>query len=510
MNEEVGTITSTFDSPSPTQINFVVNKEKALLHRGQFIEAEYSEGTLIALITDLIKTNKYFERADSVKEFESNGAKLFEQFPVNEWEYLVAKCKPLGVFQKGIVKRATYPPSPGTKVSLARKENLKTFLGLQDEGLYLGSIEHHGLDLKLSMNRLIKKHLAILGISGCGKSFSVAVLLEELLERTKEKGRIAAILFDVHGEYTNLAEPNPEGKDYSSKVNLVNANEITIAVPRLSSGMIASFLPSMGPIQQRELGKVIDKLHKEMRNGLGPFGFNEIRAELGKDEDIDEKTSKALLNWLSELENMHLFGRTDNPSINDLMKPGTLTIIDLNDIIHLKKKQIIVSYFLQRLFNDRRKGLCPPFLAIVEEAHQFAPERVSKEGSISKSIIQTIAREGRKFLASLCLISQRPVQLSTTALSQCNNHWIMKVTNPYDLDHIGKSSESLDRNTLDMISSLRVGEAILVGEALNFPSFFKVRQRHSRESRHEKTIEQAAREFEDKQAERTKEAKEFL
>ena len=39
---------------------------------------------------DVYKTNKYFERADSVKEFESKGQALFEQFPVHEWEYLVA------------------------------------------------------------------------------------------------------------------------------------------------------------------------------------------------------------------------------------------------------------------------------------------------------------------------------------------------------------------------------------------------------------------------------------
>jgi len=508
--EEIGTIISTLESPSPSRLDFVVNKEKVSLHRGQFIQADYSEGTLIALITDLIKTNKYFERADSVKEFEANGSKLFEQFPVNEWEYLVARCKPLGVFKDGFVKRTTHPVSPGTKVCLADKEKLKVFLGLKDKGIHLGDVEHHGLKLELSMNRLIKKHLAILGISGCGKSHSVTVLLEELLERNKEDGRIAALLFDVHGEYTHLAEPNPKGKDFSSKVNLVNANEITIAVPKLSVFMLSSIVPEMGSIQRRELGRIIDRLQKQMRDGLGPYGFNEIKAEIAKDKEVKENTAQALIGWINELESMNLFGRTDNPSIQELVQPGTLTIIDLSDLINLKKKQTIVTYFLQKLFNDRRKGFCAPFIAIIEEAHQFAPEKASRESAISKSIIQTIAREGRKFLAGICLISQRPVQLSTTALSQCNTHLIMKVSNPYDLDHIGKSSESLDRQSLDMISSLRVGEALLVGEATNFPVFFKVRQRKSRESRHEKTLEEAAFEFEEKTKARNEEAKEFI
>ena len=109
-----------------------------------------------------------------------------------------------------------------------------------------------------------------------------------------------------------------------------------------------------------------------------------------------------------------------------------------------------------------------------------------------KSIIQKIAREGRKFHASLCLISQRPIQLSTTALSQCNTHIILRVTNPYDLEHIGKSSEGLTRDVMDTISSLRVGEALIVGEAVNYPLFVRVRPRQSRPSEHSIDMEAAA------------------
>ncbi len=97
--------------------------------------------------------------------------------------------------------------------------------------------------------------------------------------------------------------------------------------------------------------------------------------------------------------------------------------------------------------------------------------------SVSKRIIETIAREGRKFYASLCLISQRPVKLSVTALSQCNSNLILRIRNPYDQDFIAKTSEGIDRSNLKMIPSLEIGEALLVGEAINYPTFFRIRSR---------------------------------
>jgi DNA helicase HerA-like ATPase len=84
------------------------------------------------------------------------------------------------------------------------------------------------------------------------------------------------------------------------------------------------------------------------------------------------------------------------------------------------------------------------------------------------------------------------------------------VTNPNDVENIGKLSEGLDKRSLDMITTLRVGEALIVGEAVNYPVFFKVRKRTSQESRHETTLEKAAREFEERQTEKEKDIENYL
>jgi DNA helicase HerA-like ATPase len=71
----------------------------------------------------------------------------------------------------------------------------------------------------------------------------------------------------------------------------------------------------------------------------------------------------------------------------------------------------------------------------------------------------------------------------------------MRVTNPYDLQHIGESSEGIDRSALDTISSLRAGEALVVGSAVNFPVFIHVRKRKSNEPRLSRSLEDVARSF---------------
>ncbi|MBM3282024.1 MAG: ATP-binding protein [Candidatus Diapherotrites archaeon] len=514
-NDEIGTVVSNLEGPSPSQVDFVVLNGK--VHRGQFVEIPYSEGTIIGMVTNVLKTNKYFERADTVKEFEAQGTKLFEQFPVNEWEYVMAVTSPLGVFtSENKIKRTTFPPSPGSKVYNANTEHIRKFLGFDEEkGLHLGKLEFHDVNVKLNLSKLLQKHLAILAMSGGGKSYTVSCLLEELLSRKKEFGRVAIVAFDVHGEYTNFAEPCTDEKytDFSRATRLIRARDLRIGVPKVSTGMFAALLPNASPAQKRELGKVIQHLQQKMKDGQGPYDLNDIRTELLAEmgnKDTKESVIVALIGWLHELEELQLFGKADNPSLLDLVQPSVLTVVDLSDIIHQHKKQVIVAYLSSRLFYERRAKKIPPTTIVLEEAHNFIPQQIAKEGSITKGIMRTIAREGRKFGVSLCLISQRPIQLDTTTLSQCNTQLLLRITNPYDIKHIGESAEGLSAESLSMLTSLRVGEGLLIGEAVNAPTFFKVRARNSQPSQHEGTLEKASIEYEENERKNKKETEDLL
>lgn len=397
---------------------------------------------------------------------------------------------------------------------LEAKQRASFLQSLLDSNLFfdpIAKIEIVKPDFEFVYDLSVEQHNFIANRMVVHNSVTMKVLIEELLKRSKDQGRIGIVVMDPHGEYTNFAEAAPKtGKDYSRYATVVNGRDIRIGVPKLNVGLIASIVSGLSAPQKRELEQILSALKAEMKSGMGPFDLDTVKKAILQNKEIKEQTSKVLLSWIMVLEDLHLFSKTDLPSIVDLVKPGKVTIVDLSDITEMRKKQILVSYSAKKLFEARQKKQVPPFLLVIEEAHQFVPQVTKEENAISRKIIETIAREGRKFGAALCLVSQRPVNLSTTALANCNTHIILRVTNPYDLKHIGESSEGIDAQSERMITSLRVGEALIVGEAVNFPVFVKIRKNDSPDSKHEVTLEQSARDFEENKEKAESETEEFL
>lgn len=368
------------------------------------------------------------------------------------------------------------------------------------------SVEEVDYDKKYVYDLCVNEHNFVANNLVVHNSFSTACLIEELLNRPKEKGRIAIVVLDPHGEYSSFAQPVKDGKyeDFSDRTKIVKAQNIRIAVPKMSVHMLSGIIPGLSAPQKRDLSRILSSLKEDMHRGLGPFDWSHVKDAILKDDNIKQNSKFPLMGWIDDLMSYNLFARTDMPAVSELIKPGTLTILDFSDIVNMKKKQMIVSYFANKLFDERKSNVIPPTLLIVEEAHQFTPQMASEESAISRSILRTIAREGRKFGMSLCIISQRPVQLDTTTLSQCSTHLILRITNPNDLKHIAESSEGIDQRSFGIINSLQVGEALLVGEATGYPLFFKVRNRRSMPSKHEISLEDAALKFESS-ADKTKE-----
>ncbi|MHA1910705.1 MAG: ATP-binding protein [Candidatus Kariarchaeaceae archaeon] len=472
----IGTIIATHDSPSSRSFTFVVTKEtfEKQVHRGSFIQVISEETTVLGVIDEIQKTNRYFARAESVREFERQGRSLTSIFPADRWEFLSAQCRSLGVITKAGIQRANFPVSPGATVYLAEEELLIKFLGLDIEnGMHLGAIPGHKIPGKFNLTRLIQKHVAILAISGGGKSYLTSVLIEELLTRERDQGRPAVVLFDTHGEFRSLAEKTIEGLDLSSQIHAIPSALFQIATPKLSAFQIAAFQPAMSQVQTRDLNKVINSMFRAYKK---PYTIEDVIKEVELDETINTRTKEALSGWLYTLAQTRLFSHNEHPNLQETIQAGKLLIIDLSGHTSLRSKQMIVAYTLNRIFEMRRKDLIPPTSILIEEAHQFCPDS-AMHMAISRSIIETIAREGRKFFTSLVLISQRPINLSTTALSQMNTHIILRIVNPYDLDYIGRSSEGITRELLNQISTLGVGEALISGAAVNMPLFLRIRPR---------------------------------
>src|SRR5437879_409128 len=142
---EIGTVISTFDgTPNSREFSFVIKEDlsKIPIRKGQFVQVQTEEGIMIARVSEVMKTNRYFMRAESVREYEKSGRPLTEMFPVDRWEYLVGKTVTLGIFNDGKQRRVSFPPSPGDKVYRIEEKILHEFLGLDKEkGLEVGDVE---------------------------------------------------------------------------------------------------------------------------------------------------------------------------------------------------------------------------------------------------------------------------------------------------------------------------------------------------------------------------------
>lgn len=498
--EKLGTIVCTENGPSTESIAFVISKrndeikdDKIPVHVGQYVSVETEEGLIIAHIEQIYKTNRYFAQVDAVQEFTRSGKPFDAIFPIDRWEYVLADARPLGVFQNNQIFRVTYPPSPGAIVQVPNSEILSQFLGFSKTGIHLGSLVFHDIPARFDLSKMYQKHVALLAMSGAGKSYAASVMLEELLARKRGHGRPAMLVIDVHGEYTGLAESNETlEKSFEEQVTVIRSPLVEIATPRMSAKKFATYAPEMGAIQVRELTRIIRELRKA-RKGQ-PYDLGDLITAVERNPSINVRTRDALLGWLDNIQSLQLFGKTPTPDWLKLMKPGQVVILDLSETVSLQKKQIIVDALLSQLFNLRREGEIPPTIAFLEEAHQFCPQ-ARRELAYSKGIIETIAREGRKYNFSLCIISQRPVRLSTTVLSQCGTNIFLRITNPYDLDHIRATSEKITKATLVSISSLSVGEALVVGQATRFPVFIMVRPRLTKETMFGTDFETVAKKF---------------
>jgi hypothetical protein len=475
----LGTVVSTESGPNVMEFSFVLEggPREIIARRGEFISVVTDAGTVIARVQDLVHTNRYYQHAEAVREYQSRGEPLRSIFPTDRWQYTIAMARVLGLWSSGRTVRPYFAVSPGAIARRADEETLAAFLKMDlKDGLHLGRLAYQNLEFAPSVDRLLSKHLAILAMSGAGKSYFVSVLLEELLARTKEQGRLAVVVVDVHGEYTYLKDLTPEEFGLPSghfEIEHIRGSHFQIPVQTLSAEAMGSLVADMSSIQVRDLRRVVTEIKKTMKKG---YTLGDLVEYIRNDTSISKNTREALAGWLVNLDETRLFGKEAVPNIKNIVRPGKITLIDLSDFISLKKKQIVVSFLASELLYLRRREQIPPFVLILEEAHQFCPES-RHELALPKSRIETIAREGRKFYALLCLISQRPVKLSTTVLSQCSNQVILRCTNPYDLDHIGRSSEGIDRPSLDAITTLEIGEALFVGETVSVPTFVKIRQR---------------------------------
>ena len=149
--------------------------------------------------------------------------------------------------------------------------------------------------------------------------------------------------------------------------------------------------------------------------------------------------------------------------------------INLEDVDDTYAKVIVKIY--ARMFFEfaktREQRASIPFHLFLEEAHRY----VSKDADtflIGYNIFERIAKEGRKYGVLLNIISQRPVEISDTVISQCNNFLIFKMTHPLDIKYIGEMLPNISQDILDKQKVLQPGTCVCFGGAFKIPMIVKL------------------------------------
>ena len=109
---------------------------------------------------------------------------------------------------------------------------------------------------------------------------------------------------------------------------------------------------------------------------------------------------------------------------------------------------------------------------VLEEAHRYV-QNDTDVSIIGYNIFDRITKEGRKYGVVLGLITQRPCELSTTALSQCSNYIVLRMFHPDDLEIVKDITHSISETEIEKIKSLGPGNALAFGNALNLPLFIR-------------------------------------
>lgn len=114
-----------------------------------------------------------------------------------------------------------------------------------------------------------------------------------------------------------------------------------------------------------------------------------------------------------------------------------------------------------------------PIHIILEEAHRYVQHDMDID-VLGYNIFDRITKEGRKYGVILGMITQRPSELSITALSQCSNFIVLRMFYPDDLNIIKSITSNLNDSIFEKIKSFLPGNALVFGTSFKLPLLVKL------------------------------------
>lgn len=404
--------------------------------------------------------------------------------------------------QIGFNRGVTTYPALGDRVRVAAKRELElAFCGSKIDGIRVGSLrQESSIPAIVKVDDLLGKHFAILGTTGTGKSCATALILRAILD---DHPAAHIVLLDPHNEYASAFKDRSEvisPRDLNLPYWLLTFEEaVEVLIGDRSRRSEIEILQELIPLAKARYGdRGLDVPDQRLRRGPVDPGrytvdtpipyrisdlINLIDERMGKLENKRDlapyRQLKVRIQGIaSDVRYAFMFGPvTAYDGMAQVLgrifrvpvdnKP--ITIVELTglptEIINVVVSVICRMTFDFALWSEGRI----PVTLICEEAHRYIPVNTDLGFEPCKRAIAKIAKEGRKYGASLCIVTQRPAEIDPTILSQCNTVFALRMSNDRDQTIVKAAVSDPGLGLLEFLPALGQREAIAFGDGVSLP-----------------------------------------
>lgn len=498
------------DQESPATVT--IGDEDILVGQiGSYVSVRQGTTTILCLVSRMIEQERLADANTSAPDA-----------PIATYAQRTICLIPIGsVSSEGLFERGVGAyPTTGAEVHVVSSAELSSlFSKFREQGYEVGNLSAQPrVEVCLEPSRLFGRHLAILGQTGAGKSWTVASLVQQAL-RIMPKAHI--IILDIHGEYCWPKDDRIRRAAFDDKhFNYVDARELEMPYwlmtyaelcdllidhsEREAANQTAFFRDALHDLKQAEkeplkLDRVtvdtpvffsLDELMKRVKTEnermvtgssgrpvKGPLHGNFDRFLIRLQSKLNDVRYDFLLKPTKRVESASLAALLrDFVGLGDQKRP--VTVIDLStvpfDVRPTVAAQIGRLAFEFNFWNPDYREF--PILLMCEEAHVYIPRERDAQYAGARKSMERIAKEGRKYGVGLGVVSQRPHEVSETVLAQCGTFLCMRITNPNDQTYLRNLVPEAERGLVDILAGLGRGECLALGEAVPLPTRFRFKR----------------------------------
>ncbi|MDQ7037598.1 MAG: ATP-binding protein, partial [Aquificota bacterium] len=398
-------------------------------------------------------------------------------------ELRIGRMEILGEYDSGrkILKTPVRPPRVGSPVEELRPRDphlgsvmLKNHSGYDmATPVYIGKVMGSEVEAFLDMDKVVSMHMAVLGTTGSGKTTFVKKVLRNL------KG-VSVFLLDMYGEYVedlkgrtaHITVPNVlMPVDWEDVKRFLREGGVNLTERSSEEREFASAVRKMVKPDLRRTALKETSLEKILEEGLRNVKDRQLRSGVGEALSFFKET----------------FGEEavrDQPLlVRDLLRSlagGKGVLLNFREVDLSETRVAVGGLFIRELIKLAKRSPGDRLL-VIEEAHNFAPERgvwevQSGRENLAYTGIRRVALEGRKFRLGLVAVTQRPASISKFILSQLNTQVIFKLITRNDLEAVSVFFEHSKEDVFRLLPSLKPGTAFITGLGVPFGFLFSMEE----------------------------------